>query len=175
SLIWTFLNRGGFQGASSCHCRGAFFRQLYIHHPPVRPTELLGSTTKAEEDEGPSIAGQGPASQQKLPTRVHFWSFSSDRHASDVRGISALHRKRTNNGHLGMSALCQKRLWASQFTRTHCRKRPTGRYGLGSRVCRVGRRELNVFSVKIKVPASWRTGDATIFNIRCWSSPSLAG
>src|SRR5262249_42909761 len=24
----------------------SFFRQLYIHHPPIRPTELLGSTTK---------------------------------------------------------------------------------------------------------------------------------
>jgi len=27
----------------------SFFCQLYIHHPPIRPTELLGSTTKAED------------------------------------------------------------------------------------------------------------------------------
>src|SRR5437899_2923052 len=29
-------------------------------------------------------------------------TFASDRHASDARGKSALHRERTNNGHLGM-------------------------------------------------------------------------
>jgi len=53
----------------------------------------------------------------------------------------------------------------SQFTRTHCRKRPAGRYGLGSRVCRMGRRKLNV-SVKIKVPARWRTGGVRCNNLQ---------
>src|SRR5262249_19196166 len=61
-----------------------------------------------------SIAGQGRASQQKRPLIVRFGSFTSHPPAANLSACPLCPRKRTNSGHLGMSALCQKRTHALQ-------------------------------------------------------------
>jgi len=62
-----------------------------------------------------SIAGQGPASQQKRRAHVRFGSFSSDRHSPDARAMSASRQKRRSE--------CLPR-----YARLYCRTRSQRRY-----------------------------------------------